>query len=244
MSKVIKHGEREAVPYVYPMGYQLAPKSPAGSGQNEPKKIKDTYEEQCLKEAVEKAEAILNTARREGELLKKEYRKKGYEEGLKEGTREGFEKAKKEHLEQFERERQEAKALLKDSLESIDQKKQEMLEHYKDDLMNIAVAIAEKVIRISLKASGETIKHMIVAATGNLEKREWAKIYVSKYDVDLMLEGDVEFLNSLSELSTDVKIIKMENEEQGTCILELPDEIVDLSVNTQMANIREILDNA
>lgn len=244
MSKVIKNGEREAVPYVYPMGYQLAPKSPAGSSQNEPIKIKDTYEEQCLKEAVEKADAILNTARREGELLKKEYRKKGYEEGFEEGTREGYEKARKEHLEQFERERQEAKDLLKDCLESIDQKKQEMLEHYKDDLMNIAVAIAEKVIRISLKTSGETIKHMIIAAAGNLEKREWAKIYVSKYDVDLMLEGDVEFLNSLSELSTDVKIIKMENEEQGTCILELPDEIVDSSVNTQMANIREILDNA
>ena len=59
-----------------------------------------------------------------------------------------------------------------------------------------------------------------------------------------MIEGDVEFLNTLSDLSSNVKIIKMENEEQGTCILELPDEIVDLSVNTQMANIRELLDNA
>ena len=66
----------------------------------------------------------------------------------------------------------------------------------------------------------------------------------AKYDMDVMIEGDVEFLNTLSDLSSNVKIIKMENEEQGTCILELPDEIVDLSVNTQMANIRELLDNA
>ncbi len=51
-------------------------------------------------------------------------------------------------------------------------------------------------------------------------------------------------MKTLSDLSSNVKIIKMENEEQGTCILELPDEIVDLSVNTQMANIRELLDNA
>ena len=85
---------------------------------------------------------------------------------------------------------------------------------------------------------------MIASAAGELEKKEWAKVYVSKYDMDVMIEGDVEFLNTLSDLSSNVKIIKMENEEQGTCILELPDEIVDLSVNTQMANIRELLDNA
>lgn len=88
------------------------------------------------------------------------------------------------------------------------------------------------------------MKHMIASAAGELEKKEWAKVYVSKHDMDVMIEGDVEFLNTLSDLSSNVKIIKMENEEQGTCILELPDEIVDLSVNTQMANIRELLDNA
>ena len=147
-------------------------------------------------------------------------------------------------MELFEKDREEARKLLESCIEGMVQKKEELLEKYLDELKDIAVAIAEKVIRVSLRTSGETMKHMIVSAAGELEKKEWAKVYVSKYDMDVMIEGDVEFLNTLSDLSSNVKIIKMENEEQGTCILELPDEIVDLSVNTQMANIRELLDNA
>lgn len=243
MSKVIKYGEREASPYIYPRDKQLVGWKKADRLE-ESEKIEDTYAEECIVQAVEQSEKILNTARKEGQLLKEEYQRKGYAQGYLEGKEDGFDQAKKEHLELFEKDRKEARKLLESCIEGMEQKKKELLEKYLDELKNIAVAIAEKVIRVSLRTSGETMKHMIASAAGELEKKEWAKVYVSKYDMDVMIEGDVEFLNTLSDLSSNVKIIKMENEEQGTCILELPDEIVDLSVNTQMANIRELLDNA
>lgn len=41
-----------------------------------------------------------------------------------------------------------------------------------------------------------------------------------------------------------MKIIMMENSEEGTCIIELPDEIVDASVSTQLENIKDVLNNA
>ena len=198
MSKVIKYGEREASPYIYPRDKQLVGRKKADRLE-ESEKIEDRYAEECIVQAVEQSEKILNTARKEGQLLKEEYQRKGYAQGYLEGKKDGFDQAKKEHLELFEKDRKEARKLLESCIEGMEQK---------------------------------------------LEKKEWAKVYVSKYDMDVMIEGDVEFLNTLSDLSSNVKIIKMENEEQGTCILELPDEIVDLSVNTQMANIRELLDNA
>ena len=40
-----------------------------------------------------------------------------------------------------------------------------------------------------------------------------------------------------------MKIVVME-EEPGTCIIELPSEIIDLSTGTQLENIRGILENA
>lgn len=58
------------------------------------------------------------------------------------------------------------------------------------------------------------------------------------------MEADEEFLESLSRLSENVKIIMMENSEEGTCIIELPDEIVDASVSTQLENIKDVLNNA
>ena len=36
----------------------------------------------------------------------------------------------------------------------------------------------------------------------------------------------------------------MDKEEQGTCIVELPGEIIDISVPTQLENIKDIINNA
>ncbi len=92
-------------------------------------------------------------------------------------------------MELFEKDREEARKLLESCIEGMEQKKKELLEKYLDELKNIAVAIAEKVIRVSLRTSGETMKHMIASAAGELEKKEWAKVYVSKHDMDVMIEG-------------------------------------------------------
>ena len=59
----------------------------------------------------------------------------------------------------------------KSCIEGMEQKKKELLEKYLDELKDIAVAIAEKVIRVSLRTSGETMKHMIASAAGELEKK-------------------------------------------------------------------------
>ncbi len=51
-------------------------------------------------------------------------------------------------------------------------------------------------------------------------------------------------MQELSNLSDTVKVIIMDGEEPGTCIVERPDEIIDVSVGTQLENIREIMNNA
>ncbi len=105
------------------------------------------------------------------------------------------------------------------------------------------MAIGEKVIHISLKSSGEVIKQMIVAATEKLKKTAWVKIYIDKYDYDMMMAADADVLEELSHLSDNIKFIVMDKEEDGSCIIEMPEEIVDISVNTQIENIRDILEN-
>ena len=105
------------------------------------------------------------------------------------------------------------------------------------------MSVAEKVIHISLKSSGEVIKQMIVAATKKLKKTAWVKIYIDKFDYDMMMKADADVIDELSHLSDNIKFIVMDKEEQGNCIIEMPDEIVDVSVNTQMENIKDILEN-
>ena len=85
---------------------------------------------------------------------------------------------------------------------------------------------------------------MILAATEKLKKAAWAKVYIGSGRETLDIQGDAEFLRSLSKMAESVKVIMMDEEEKGTCIVELPDEIIDISVGTQLENIKEILNNA
>ena len=129
-------------------------------------------------------------------------------------------------------------------MDTIRREKSMVMEKYLDDLKRTVLTIAEKVIHISLKSSENVIHRMIIAATDKLKKTEWAKIYITKCGTEISMNTDVEFLNALSHLSDNVKIVAMDSNEEGICIIELPDEIIDASVSTQLENIKDILNNA
>lgn len=200
--------------------------------------------DEVYEEALKEAEAIVNQAKAEAIRIQNDAREDGYQEGYETGFLDGKEKAFEEHKQELDRQMVEFQNTLKESIESVVEEKNHILDKYIDDLKKITLTIAEKVIQTSLRSSGEVIKRMIVAAAGKLKKTQWVKIYVSKKDAGLMIQGDVGLLNELSHISGNIKIVAMENAEDGTCIIELPEEIIDVSVNTQIENIKGILSNA
>ena len=82
---------------------------------------------------------------------------------------------------------------------------------------------------------------MILAETERMNKVAWVKIYMEKTDYEMMMQTDADVIGELSRLSDNIKFIVMEKEQSGSCIIELPNEIIDISVDTQMENMREIL---
>ena len=46
---------------------------------------------------------------------------------------------------------------------------------------------------------------------------------------------------ALASLSDQVRIVPVADDESGTCIIEMPDEIIDASASTQLSNIRGIV---
>ena len=195
---------------------------------------------EILAQARREAEEVLAKAREEAEVLRQEAREKGREEGYEAGMEQG--RADSEAL--YEQEVETFQKNAADFMDTIRREKDEVREKYLDDLKRVVLAIAEKVIHTSLKSSENIIHRMIIAATDKLKKTEWAKIYINKCDAKITMNTDVEFLNALSHLSDNVKIVAMDNEEEGICIIELPEEIIDASVSTQLENIKDILNNA
>ena len=205
-----------------------------------------------LEDAEEQAQEILRRAQAEAEALKEQLKaeweqrmkaaeedgfKKGYEDGIRAGRQDAEKETDelvKERLAGFEQD-------ARNAIAQISLAKEESLKRYQDELLDCALAVAEKVICVSLHTSGEVMKRMILSAAKNLKKSEWAKVYIDRFDYTMMMEGDADALNWLSELSDSIKFVVMDREGEGTCIIETPSEIVDISVNTQMENIREIV---
>jgi flagellar assembly protein FliH len=199
---------------------------------------------EIIEKASNRAQEIVNQAREEAEKILADARETGYQEGYEAGLQEGRASAYEEHKAELDLHMEEFRETIKSTIESVTEEKNRILETYIDDLKRVTLTIAEKVIQTSLKSSGEIIKRMIVAAAGKLKKTQWVKIYVSQKDAGMMIQGDVGLLNELSHISGNIKIISMDHSEEGTCIIELPEEIIDVSVNTQIENIKGILNNA
>lgn len=218
-------------------------------------KTRKLYESQeVLRKAREEAEVILEMARTEAkEILEKagkearriqeeaarEGAEAGYEDGLSRGEKQAAEeltKKRREQKEEFERE-------LHNALSSVEEAKSRCIRNYMDELKDCSIAVAEKVIHISLSSSGDVIRRMILAETEKLKKTAWVKIYMAKTDYEMMAKADADLVSELSRLSDNIKFIVMEKENNGDCIIETPEEIIDISVDTQMENIKEIVQN-
>lgn len=195
--------------------------------------------EEARREAAEILEEAREQAEKEFEAARQEGHKEGYEAGYQEGKKTGEEQCQKifqDNLLAFQSD-------VKQALRSVEIAKENCVHKYLDELKDCAIAIGEKVIHISLRSSGEVIKQMIISATEKLKKTAWVKIYIDKCDYDMMMEADADILDELSHLSDNIKFIVMDKEERGNCIIEMPEEIVDVSVNTQIENIKDILEN-
>ncbi len=193
-----------------------------------------------LSEARRQAEELLEEARAEAERIREEARREGFVGGWDEGKQEGMAEAMKEMQKVIAEQRQAAKEELTEALERIEQAKNRCLQHYLEQLKDCSFAVAEKVIHTSLETSGDIIRRMIVFETEKLKKTAWLKIYMEKMDYDMMMNTDADLVAELSKVSDNIKFIVMEKEQRGSCIIETPEEILDIGVETQMENIRDI----
>ena len=197
--------------------------------------------ELILKQAREDAEKVLAAARAAAKAEQEEIRMGARDEGYREGYAQGTAKA----MEDAQRDKEAVAARLEKEveafLEKADMAREEVLQQSRDELLDLCIAVAEKVVRVSLKSSSEVIVRMIQTATERLKRQEWVHIYISGCDTKSVAKISPALTAALGALSQHVKIIPMGDDEGGTCIVETPEEIIDASVSTQMANIRDIL---
>lgn len=198
------------------------------------------------------ADAILDEARKQGEELLEEYRRKAAQqleqlreqarqEGFQQGYADGARRAREDTQAQLRQELQQQTGQLKEFLQQATKARDDMLDQMKGEMCDLSIAIAEKVIHVSLKSSHEIILRLVQMATERLRRREWVRIYIGGCDSRELAQIAPELTASLTGLSDHIKLIPMKDDESGTCIIEMPDQIIDASVSTQLDNLKDIL---
>lgn len=200
--------------------------------------------EAMRKEAEREAAEILERAREAARLEAEEIYRTAQEEGRQQGYLEGVAQAMEEGRVQQEL----AAARMQDEVEKFLDQASAALDRQLDENINelrdLAIAIAEKVVCISLRSSTEIIGRMVQAALDKRKHREWIHIYISESDAKRMAHVPASLTAAVSGISDRVRIIPMADDDSGTCVIEMPDEIIDASASTQMGNIRALLSNS
>ena len=198
------------------------------------------------------ADEILADARRERDRLLEEAREQVKQEaeavreearadGFRQGCAEGLTQARAEwNAKQEEALRHQAEEF-RVFLEKASAARESLMDETQVELCDLSLAIAEKIIHVSLKSSREVVARMIQTATEKLKRREWVHIYVGGCEARDLAQVTPELTTALAGLSDHIKIIPMSDGEAGACIIEMPNEIIDASASTQLGNIRDLL---
>lgn len=248
-------GEEEFIPLVEEEPAEEQPLDAAGGEPElpeEPVQPEEPKKETPVHYAQLQAELILNQAREEAEQLLAQAREQALQEqeeiragARDEGYREGYAQGIAKAMDDSVRDREATAARLEKEVRAFLEKaslaREEMLLQSRDELLELCLSIAEKVVRVSLRSSSEVIVRMIQTATERMKRQEWVHIYISGCDARQVAQISPALTTTLGALSQHIKVVPMGDDEGGTCIVETPEEIVDASVSTQMSNIRDVL---
>ncbi len=265
MPNIFKHfSKSKAEPYQFPDASELVPihlevpepeelfpeellpppepeEAPAPDPASEAINYAKVQADIILRDAHREAEELLEKARQEVHQEAEQIFAASREEGYRAGYANGLEQAALEGKRQREEQAAALEAEIQTFLEKASTSLDQHLDRNADDLRDLALSVAEKVVCISLRSSTEVISRMIQTALDKCKRREWIHIYIAECDAHRMMEIPASLTATLSALSERVRIIPMADDESGTCIIEMPDEIVDASASTQLSNIRGLL---
>lgn len=181
-----------------------------------------------LQEAETIKENIINQAKQEALKLKEEFKKQGFEEGVRTGTI----KINQEMSVKFN--------LLNQVIKNLEQEKSELLLKYENDIVQLVIDVAKKIIKQEIKTDKEIIISNVKSIIGKISECKLLKIFVNPADIDVLNEYKNNFKNNLPNLKK-IEILADENIGVGGCKIETEFGSFDATIKTQIQELEEEL---
>lgn len=203
------------------------------------------HAEEARKKAKAQAQAIIDQASRERERLLMDASGVGHAKGFEEGRREGLEKGHAEGRAAAMREYQgRLDALTKSwtrALESFQAERKQLWSDAHNDVVRLALTIAERIVKRSLELDPTIAASQTQAALGLLASRASVKLLINPEDHGVVSAAIPAILASLGA-SHDIELVLDASVARGGCILRTPvGGEIDAEISTQIDRIRDVL---
>jgi flagellar assembly protein FliH len=184
-----------------------------------------------IDEAQQLSKKYFEDAMQQSKLEFEQARISGYKEGFKEGKN------------LIQQKMQIAIDELTELIESVEKEKQNIFIKYQEELKNLSLSIAKKIIDTDLKSSDDAFLYLYKSALKYHNKQETLKLTVSDLDVEFVTSNK-QILLSMASGAKSINIVAVENAPKGTLILETEQSIIDASAESQFEKIKQSLINA
>lgn len=164
----------------------------------------------------------------EKENLINEAKEKGYEDGFLSG--------KQESLNQYRHLLEEANQIIHKATEDY----HATLEKSEETIIELATYISEKILKQKLKEEPAIFISMVKDAIKQIEEQSEIRIFLHPKQYEFVLEQKDELMTMLGN-EIKLSILIKDELQENSCILEHPFGRIDASVDTQLEQLRQIL---
>jgi flagellar assembly protein FliH len=182
--------------------------------------------EEILKNARAEADDTINKAKAEQEDIKKS----AHDEGFKEGREEGFQEGNKEANRLVDR--------LHTVIERVLDKRQEILEETEQQVVELVLLMARKVVKTITDTQRDVVAANIVQALRKVKGRGDVTIRVNLADVQLATEHAEEFMKS-AESVKNITIVEDSGIDKGGCVVETDFGAIDARIASQLNELEQ-----
>lgn len=183
-----------------------------------------------IEKAREEADNYLEDTYIKSKEIIEESRQAGYEEGFRKGYHEGKKVAQKII--------EEANQIKSEYLK----KRKTLVMDIENEVMQLVIRTCEKIINTKLDEDREAIISIVGKGLNSLSVYENVTIRVSKEDYDLV-EMSKDKILAMASLIDEISI-KVDNSfKKGDCMIETSNGSVDVSITTQINEMKELITN-
>lgn len=189
---------------------------------------------EMIENAKREADSMLVDARKKGNEIG---HREGFEKGRKEGYEKGFEKgradAEKKVMDEFA-------ALFNEASEiksSILLEKEKILNETKNDTLELAVSIAEKILQYEIDNNDRVIEGILQTVLDQYITEGSEKIFISSLNEDVILD----VTDKKTGMNADIEIMKVNHLKKSDLFLQTDRGNINAGIEAQMKRLKAIL---